>query len=33
VRVVHLIGTTQREHVLAPHARVADGTVTYPALL
>jgi uncharacterized protein (DUF488 family) len=33
VRVVHLIGPTQREHVLAPHARVEGGTVTYPALL
>jgi uncharacterized protein (DUF488 family) len=33
VRVVHLIGATQREHVLAPHAKVEDGVVTYPALL
>ena len=33
VRVVHLIGKTQRDHVLAPHARVEGGTVTYPALL
>ena len=33
VRVVHLIGTSQREHVLAPHAKVENGLVTYPALL
>jgi uncharacterized protein (DUF488 family) len=33
VRVVHLIGASQREHVLAPHAKVEDGVVTYPALL
>ena len=33
VRVVHLIGGSQREHVLAAHARVEGGVVTYPALL
>jgi uncharacterized protein (DUF488 family) len=33
VRVVHLIGATQREHVLASHAKVENGIVTYPALL
>ena len=33
VRVVHLIGTSQREHVLAAHAKVEGGVVTYPALL
>jgi uncharacterized protein (DUF488 family) len=33
VRVVHLIGDTQREHELAPHARIEGGVVTYPALL
>jgi hypothetical protein len=30
---VHLIGATQREHVLAAHAKVDGGVVTYPALL
>jgi uncharacterized protein (DUF488 family) len=33
VRVVHLIGETQREHDLSPQARVEDGVVTYPGLL
>ena len=33
VRVVHLIGGTQREHELSPLAKVDDGIVTYPALL
>jgi uncharacterized protein (DUF488 family) len=33
VRVVHLIGASQREHVLSAHATVEGGVVTYPALL
>jgi len=33
-RVVHLVDPGKREeHALAPFARAADGTVTYPALL
>jgi uncharacterized protein (DUF488 family) len=33
VRVVHLIGGSQREHELSAHARAEGGVVTYPALL
>ena len=33
VRVVHLIGASQREHELSKYARVEDERVTYPALL
>ena len=33
VRVVHLIGATQREHSLPAYAKAENGIVTYPALL
>jgi uncharacterized protein (DUF488 family) len=32
-RVVHLIGATQKEHMLPSYAKADGGTVTYPALL